>query len=180
VSAGCTTERPEHVHQNKRETAMNKDDLQNFCCPGIPGLSRPWSRDIYTFASNGHILIRVKRLDDIPDNPEAPKTFHLWPKDIPPFIEIPDFPEPEFTPCVACNGTGRISCTGDVCEECDGDKKDQVIVKVKVGICLFSNHYLAMIKKLPGLQFAPPEKDTLKPAYFLFYDGDGLLMPMKQ
>lgn len=108
---------------------LTKNDLQKFCGPpefDQLGTDKPWSRDIYTFATNGHILIRVKRLNDVPENPKSPSTFRLWPNQLPSFVEIPDLPEPEFDTCKECGGTGKIF----TCPECDGS-----------GVVAFENKY---------------------------------------
>jgi hypothetical protein len=202
--------------QDKESKMLTKNDLQKFCATydGTGrSIDKPWSRNVYTFATNGHVVIRIKRLDDVPENPKAPGTFNLWPKRIPPFVEIPDLPEQEFESCKECGGAGKISicpeCDGDcvvtfknkyneyecdcescggsgkakghdqICDECDGSGNFPLIKTIKVGNCFFSNHYLALIKELPGLKFAPHETDQIAAAYFSFDDGDGLLMPIR-
>lgn len=52
-------------------------DLNQFCDPTSrePGrdLSVPFSLNEHTYATNGHICVRVPRRPDVPENNKAPK-----------------------------------------------------------------------------------------------------------
>lgn len=101
-------------------------------------LSQPWSVGEWSVATNGHILIRVPRRDDIPENNKAPDLSKLLAQAAPQIdmAPIPDFPMPEtkvcrqcrgnkmMTSCQECSGNGYKTCptcdhTSD-CDDCDG------------------------------------------------------------
>jgi hypothetical protein len=101
---------------------MTKDDLQKFCEPGNPRMATPFSFGSYTLATNGHILIRVARLSDIPERADAIPLERVNQHFISPIIQqdhypLPDFPAPEKHPCKECRGKGKDY----TCPECDGD-----------------------------------------------------------
>jgi len=115
-------------------------DLMDFCWKGQArdNLKKPWSLDQWTYASNGHIAIRVPRRDDVPENPKAPEIeqhFALAETlEFKPFtLSIPPLDYPNCSTCGgrgwgvtcrACNGTGEHNCDCDYCDrqcsECDG------------------------------------------------------------
>jgi hypothetical protein len=171
---------------------MTKEDLQKFCSVEAAHLDRyigvPFSRGQYTYATDGHLLIRVSRLADVPERKESPDAEKIWPKKNYDYFAIPDLPEPTFRPCSICKGTGEFMYVDEdddgnksseigTCYECDGDKTFPAIIPVKIGCSHFSNHFLAAIKDLPGIQIAPTGE--LDPALLKFDGGEGLLMPMK-
>jgi hypothetical protein len=47
-------------------------DLDLFCDPERRNLAVPFSLNRHTYATNGHIIVRVPRRPDIPENKEAP------------------------------------------------------------------------------------------------------------
>jgi hypothetical protein len=104
-------------------------DLQPFCgkCDIRSYLNAPLSLDNYTYASNGHLLIRVDRRSDTPAPDNLPEkiadTFRALPEQAlqkrgteTGTLRLADF-EPELTDCNECEGTGLTY----VCPECQGD-----------------------------------------------------------
>jgi hypothetical protein len=172
---------------------MNKEDLQKFCYnddDGSAGVRRaiqmPFSRGLYTYATDGKELIRVPRLEDVPEEIDAPDVEKIWPKENYEFFNIPNFTEPEFKLCPTCKGTGTYDygeineeegCGGiGVCYKCEGDKTFPDTKHITIGCSVFSDHLLWKIKDLPNIKIAPTEK--LKAALLKFDGGDGLIMPM--
>ena len=52
---------------------MNRDDLMKFCGGNDrAGIATPFSIGEYTYATNGHIMVRVPRIADIPERTDAP------------------------------------------------------------------------------------------------------------
>jgi len=50
-------------------------DLKLFCDPNDPvrpWLGQPFSAGAWTYATDGHIAVRVPRLEDVAENPAAP------------------------------------------------------------------------------------------------------------
>lgn len=102
---------------------MNQAELCVFCDPDSPSKCGPFSYGEYTYATNGHILVRIPRLADVPEwealNEKAARMFD--PLDYAALagrlIAIPEFQQPEQPPCGPCGGTGKA----EICPECDGD-----------------------------------------------------------
>src|SRR3990172_12374008 len=109
------------------ETVMI-ETLKKFCATDAlhPNLATPWSAGEYSLATNGHVLIRVPRLADVPERDDAPGTDSLFPYKEPPawypLAVMPNVEGPapitEKT-CPDCNGT--VGEEGADCPECDGD-----------------------------------------------------------
>jgi hypothetical protein len=160
-------------------------NLQKYCDKDVSvhgsALMTPWSRGEYTFASNGHIIIRVPRNNDVPERKNAPGLLKIdkW------FITVPSawYPipavNPKEQPCEECNGKGTHKYRGTLinCEECDGTGKYMRHLAVEIGEAKFSDVYLSWIAELPNAEIGTfGESD---PARFRFTDGDGLLMPRR-
>jgi len=92
--------------------------LKQFCHDDHHTLSAPWSLEEHTYASDGHIMIRVARLPEVPENDRAPDARKILPKAQPAeWFTLPDCKLPGLEDCPTCNGKGK-----DVeCPECDGD-----------------------------------------------------------
>lgn len=159
-------------------------DLQRFCfCEKEDGWARkaitqPWSEGGYTYASQGHILLRVPRLDNIPENSEAPK---ISGGDLAGWLEKEPVagwhPVPvckvEKIKCPDCNGQKELY--GGPCEDCDGTGEVIDDDGVQVGDAWFTNWLLEMLNDLPNCEIGV--NDKLNPCRIRFDGGDGLLMP---
>ena len=99
---------------------MEKIDLAPFCAAGLDRykLAKPWSVGEHTFASDGHILIRLPRQEDVPEGEgvslerickvfekEPSEWFPVGPLDVEPIV------------CKSCQGKGRVF----ECPECGGE-----------------------------------------------------------
>jgi hypothetical protein len=102
---------------------MDAEQLRAFCDKSRDKVCAPFTFEGFTYATNGHILVRVPRLPDVPEweavNEQAANLFALvdMAKAKAALTEIPDFGEPEREPCKWCKGTGKIT----TCPECDGE-----------------------------------------------------------
>ena len=169
---------------------MTKEELARFCSTDETRINivTPWSKDEYSFATNGHLIVRVPRLVDVPERDAAPSGDKLFPyKEPPEWVRLSDMEIPEAVraDCSECNGDKTImhddcsDCNGHNCPECNG--KGEVIVDripVPVGTGHFQLAYLHMLKELPNCKIGP-NADPMDHAVFQFDGGDGLLMPMK-
>jgi hypothetical protein len=95
---------------------MNIDLLMSFCSKDeTRTIAKPFSDELYTYATNGYVMIRVDRVDDVPIN--SPVTLEHM-EEL--FDCTPTTPMPEITitkkQCPACEGSGRVT----KCPECDG------------------------------------------------------------
>jgi len=102
---------------------MNQEKLSVFSDPDNPKICGPFSWGDYSYATNGHILVRVPRLTDVPEwealNEKVVVIFDAvdFPAANAALVEIPDFKQPDPEVCIICKGRGKISN----CPECDGE-----------------------------------------------------------
>lgn len=170
-------------------------DLQQFC--GTEAyherreLHRPFLSGGFTWAVNGHILVRVAPIDGCKPQKEPLNLDHLA-NTIGSFsgvmTPISRFVLPDFTPqtskikCDECDGRGREhdcpDCQCD-CEECNGtgliDKTAECSVEILGSI--FNIEYLRMVAALPGAEIGLTQSKDMM--VFRFDGGEGLLMGMR-
>jgi len=161
---------------------MNLTDLEKFShtvtpCGDRLNISKPFSRGEYSYATDGRLLIRVKRLVDVPEVSGAPSVKKIWPNGNYKSFPIPAFPEPKYSPCPWCTGEEPCFSADEYCEECNNTHVQEELNPVTIGCSSFSDHYLSKIKDLPNILIAPTGK--LEAAILTFDGGGGLLMPMK-
>lgn len=168
-------------------------DLQQFCATDKtrPYLLKPFSAGEWSWATNGHIMVRVPRRSDVPERakhgePDVEKVIadtaeKLQGDFVPlPKVEFPPRDEDE-EECENCDGSGKAHSCPDCeckCEECGGTGLYQPYRDVSVGIgeAIYSGKYVALLQSLPGpirIRTSPEY-----PAHFTFDGGEGWLMPM--
>lgn len=165
-------------------------NLQDFCGDENSSfrLATPFSKGEWSYATNGHILIRVPLIAGLrEDGPNADKMFEVNCKNIAPpsitfAVELPPL-ETQSEECSECDGTGNphdcpaCECK---CDECDGrgswDVSSDKGVSVAIGGVPFGCGLIRLLMTLPALRIAPPQQK--KALYFAFDGGDGLLMPL--
>jgi len=171
-------------------------DLTKFAAGGELGsylstrrIERPWSRGGYSYATNGRILVRVDRRDDIAEEPLAPdcdaliddadaRGNYTWIKDIPD-VEVKELA------CPGCRGTGEIRwrrSTPITCDECNGKKMvvSPQMVSFPMSVSL-ADVYVKLIKdELPGAEIGIVESKDRVPVKIRFNGGIGLLMPIRR
>ena len=161
---------------------MNRAELQQFAAGEDETriyINPPWSRGEWSYATNGHILVRVPRLDDVDENPKAPGAEKLLAETKQAkFIPVPVCAPPPDVDCRYCGGKGYFSngrgYPRDKCLECSGTKKVPCFDGVDVGNSHFQRRYLAMIQ---GWEIAP---NGQKAAWIRNGDAVGLLMPRRK
>ena len=147
-------------------------DLLKFCSrEGTRwNLRVPFSKGEYTYATDGHLAIRVARTD-APENLNAPDCERIFATAIergdPPWIDLPPF-----------------QLHHNRCPDCDDGfiTSDSAIVKAEKGDVRLASIYLNLLKDLPGIKIGVVGDEstrTDKPIRFKFDGGEGLLMPMK-
>jgi len=148
-------------------------DLSHFCHTedDRPYLKQPWSRGEFTYATNGHVAVRVPRRADVPENDEAPDVegrilSKLRFDDLRP-ITIPRLPPLRF---MLIEGDGILdvpySALNSECARFAG--------------ALFNLRYVHLLCWLPGLTMGPAA-DEFSPSPFGFAGGGvGCLMPMEE
>lgn len=178
----------------------NTIDLQKFCASEDSfkyQMQKPWTRGDFTYATDGHVAVRVPIVAGIPEQTNAPAVDTLaWDTPVNPdqWISIPKLPKRKivtaFKDCAYCGGSGKEhedcdDCRHE-CEECDGEgrledgeKLDQKSVPIKVGSKFVSNLHLERIRDLPNPQLAPEATPETEAFPFRFDGGQGLVMPMR-
>lgn len=101
---------------------MTLEQLSKFCDADHHKMFKPFTFGNYSYASNGHLLVRVPRVKECEAweslNERAAAMFDSldMPTILDALIEIPDFQQPESENCTVCKGSGKIT----KCPECDG------------------------------------------------------------
>lgn len=98
---------------------MDIKELKSFCDSDRHAMKQPFSIGNYTYATDGHICIRVKRLNEINENEYAPNPNKIlvWDHNkIEKWFDLPKYNLDDFSYCSACQGTGKAT----ECEECEG------------------------------------------------------------
>lgn len=161
-------------------------DLQPFCGQAEcrMELQKPFSHGVFSYATDGRILVRVPRREDVPEIEGAPNGRAASLFGYGEFLAglpLPEFDYDKFShPCPECRGDGSICGVG--CECCDGTGADPAPGwehAVSVGQQRVSRFYLDKLRGLPSLFLFPNkvERDAVK---FLFNGGEGRLMPLHE
>lgn len=172
---------------------MSEIDLSPFSDPKDPRkyLRGPFSDDTHTYATNGHILVRVARRADVDENEMTGRTKRVTdlidkcPNEFVSLAQytLPDFdmtPRTEMRYCDECGGSGHEhDCPHCTCEACDGAGKYEETVTPKASVEVlgsnFALNYIKAIWALPNLT-AAISGDAL---VFRFDGGDGALMGLR-
>lgn len=142
-------------------------DLSTFYDPDDirSQIAEPMSDARHTYATNGHILIRVARRPEIAEAEFAARCVKLLAEfavgDQRQWFSIPELPAKINFPCGECHGTGFV-------------EKPQ---SVDVGDTYFARKYLAVIAALPGSRISPNGRHA---AWWKCEGCDGLLMPVRK
>jgi hypothetical protein len=150
---------------------MNVDYLKKFCAPADyfhEWMTKPLSIGNYSYATDGHIILRIPRDESIPENENALDCGKLFNVDYEPLgleeVELPDIPITGLLFCCECNGKGTLRYRDEIieCEYCGGDGKYENVISVIIGGVFFSNILLLKIKDLPNIKFYPIYKDKTR------------------
>lgn len=96
---------------------LNVKDLKKFCSIRDDRFSEPMSDDNFTYATNGHIIVRVKRINEIAKSASVIENQGLIfkPKHKGEWIKMPEYNCPPKELCPVCDGNKFIKA----CPECD-------------------------------------------------------------
>ena len=159
---------------------MTAEELQRFCAGKSDSRTyflEPWSRGERTYATNGHILVSVWRIQGVSENAHAPDVAKLFADaKTGKWMPVPKTAMPADIPCRWCHGTGREPEDRRVkCGSCNGQKTEpDYITRTTICHAVFANRYLALIQ---GWEIAPKNKSDK--ARIRCDDAEGLLMPMR-
>lgn len=152
-------------------------------------LNEPFSRDSFTYATDGRICVRVERREDVAEQADyaLPDVLQLpWAKgtDFRPLaLKLPAKALDTAEPCTSCFDGYEHDCPDCecICEECDGSgeikkdgdtKKSVGILGVPVALA-----YARLLTALPGLAVATTDFNALE---FKFDGGAGFLMSLRE
>ena len=167
-------------------------DLSKFCGSDESRLylHKPFSIGKFTYATNGHIMVRVAKRANVPftkpdfpiknaDGPLAGWDSATYQK-----MEFLLPPEPERTgDCDECDGYGSVhdcpSCDC-VCRACagTGDANPEWDVSTTIGGANFALGYVRHVLSLPDVELVIPT-EAKKPMLYRFAGGIGALMPLR-
>lgn len=166
-------------------------DLSKYCGTDIfrEYLHEPFNFGQYTYATNGHILVRVPQRDGFGplkkefDIERPLKGVDTTSMSALSHLPLPPIPASRNEECEDCEGSGHEhecpDCTCE-CSSCDGTGTVTVESNISTTIRgLFYNlKYIAMALDLPGVVFAD-QTDDGDPFLFKFDGGVGAIMPMR-
>ncbi|CAB4145126.1 hypothetical protein UFOVP891_9 [uncultured Caudovirales phage] len=153
-------------------------DLAPFCATPLSlrfGIQEPWSSGEYTYATNGHIIVRVARRLEIPANRHSTNAEKLFDgmKNTGNWLRVPECAKPDDVECKWCDGTG-VDEEEEYCTACDGTGKTESLEGLVVGNANFQKKYLALIQ---GWEIVPIGAND--PAWIRTDGADGILMPRR-
>lgn len=164
-------------------------DLKQFCSTEEHRvrIQAPWSSGEYTYATDGHIGLRVPRRAAVTreDGPNLAEVFaraEARRRGEFQSIGIGEFPVYAQIACRSCAGTKMVECrccgNESDCEDCDGtglEWPSHPTAEIAPGR-FFSTVLLQKMLSLPCVLVSLPE-DPSEALLFNFDGGDGLLMP---
>lgn len=102
-------------------TSDNKPcDLDLFCDPfdETEMCNKPFSRGEYTYATNGHIIVRICKVEGFDKDPELDLSFmDFAPSHDGKWHALPEYKEPSTVRCGDCKGSGFST----ECPDCEGE-----------------------------------------------------------
>jgi hypothetical protein len=157
------------------------------CCAKEDGryaITKPFTHDGFVYATDGHIIARMRGECEPNDRLLPPVISLPWDRALysdKPLVIPPDVP-PFKTDikCERCNGNGAYSMDGGPelpCDYCMGSGTiDAEPVSIYLGPVIVSNKYLTLLQPYGAKLYAPKVCVTTSPAYFTADGGvDGLL-----
>lgn len=164
-------------------------DLQQFCGKDEtrPYLMKPFSVGDFTYATNGHIMVRVPKDPDIGPpsksfNPDRPLEGVETATFVAPKFKLPSKP-PADAECEECDGRGyKHDCPHCECQcrACagTGSQAEEGNVSTEYGGVTLAMRYVRKMLALPAIELSVP-RSADAPLLFRFKGGVGALMPMR-
>ena len=162
---------------------MNLETLQQFCAGEGDiryYLRAPFNQGAHTYATNGHIAIRVPRMEGFEEREEQKikMLFATAPKLQ--LVSLPEIPPVTMKVCSWCDGSGKYHVDRPYkCDVCRGSGQEEDVISVPIGAAVVANKCAAMIASLPNAKIGIPQ-DATSPITFTFDGGEGLVMGMRR
>lgn len=170
--------------------------LRSFCTGNErrPITCRPWSVGAFSYATNGHIIVRLPRLGDVPPPEDqsiekTAKNIDEWLAKLADVSRVPvprvEIPKGKSWRCDKCDGRGtEHDCRdcGCECDECNGTGTCHQPVMVAWRGTHLARDVWRLIAALPGSTIAasPPLPPIYDHVSFAFDGGVGIAMPMRK
>ncbi len=168
------------------QTILTVEDLKRFCSDSKQSsrvsVTRPFSQGHWTYATDGRVLIRVPRLDEVPEYSDSPRDVEkrifveqpvdgLW-------LAIPSV-LPELKPAEKCDECGGKPDAD--CWQCNGSGfVEPIAIPVQIGKHDVSHIYLHKLRTLPSVEICESAEDDMHALGVRFDGGEGRLMGMRK
>lgn len=183
---------------------MNKEEIielmQPFCSKDRIGLTKPFSKNGHTYATDGRVMVCFEKIKIFEDESKVPVETVLNSKNAKiakaALVSLPNLPECDKSTCNECGGSGKVEWNYKLiykkflwCPQCRGEgvfkktnKAGKLVRNLKMPVLLdcrwYSWNYLNLIKTLSELKIVTEYSDLLKPLLFSWKYGYGALMPL--
>lgn len=164
-------------------------DLKPFCAEEKSrrqNISEPFSRAEFTYATNGTLMVRVPRRDDVPERSNAPHAERVWPKEWRDDFRAVRFSRIANAERITCDGCeGRCTehdcpdCSHE-CPTCGGEGTIEIASAVELGHREITPRAARLLQLLPEIKISLPATDDDNLLQFQFVGGQGILMMLKR
>lgn len=172
---------PAHAHDIIE--MIDKEILMEFCKnAGNENFRSPYSIGDYTYATNGNIFIKVPRMAEFSENPQAPDPEKVDYGEVKAWYLV-KIETPQTVRCPECLGAGIVYFETDYneyeinCKSCDGTGRMMPKKSMNFHGVLFDQKYLFLLSKLPNCEIGITGPSEISP--FRFDGGTGAIMPMR-
>lgn len=163
---------------------IDKKILIEFCKNvGNKDMRLPYSIGDYTYATDGMIFIKVPRIAEFQENPEAPDPEKIEYGEVKAWYPV-NIETPQMITCFECLGEGTVYFETEYneyeikCKSCDGAGKMIPRKPMDFHGTLFDQRYLFLLSKLPNCEIGITGPSEISP--FRFDGGAGGIMPMRK
>lgn len=162
-------------------------DLQIYCGNDFlrDYLSKPFTAGEFTYATNGHIMVRLPKLDSIPKQTKEGVDWNAPLKGLDEATFSPlshsAIPEHALGECEKCDGRGSKHDCPDCecgCDGCNGSGFGYPKISTTIRGAIYDMRYVAMMLSLPGVEVADKTAKEM-PLLFKFDGGVGAIMPRR-
>ncbi len=165
---------------------ITKELLQKFCADELEKyhISKPFTVGEFSYATNGHIIVQVPKIEGIPESAEGQPGARVEAliadgvKDLSFAARrfLIEDPVRKTLKCDCSSHACPTCCCADNCEDCeDGVIIEERRKEVVIDGISFDPWYIELMQSLSGLEISVARAG--KPLAFKFEGGFGLLMP---
>lgn len=153
-------------------------------------LMQPFTRDGWTWATDGRIMVRVPVIPEVPETDAIPSISEVFASnpEVPLHdpVPVPDAKEPQ--DCTMCGATGYVYCPYcqhfETCKNCDGTGKTAFDNRYnrwqRIDGQPFACRYTRLVMSLPGAKIGVGTVKGLPYMLFSFDGGSGILLGLDE